>query len=141
MEKRETSTIIEVLGKKYKIEKYTAWVGAFIIFKLINKALPSLFAAGDAEALQVLQNQMSKAEFTEFLKDVLSVVSVKKEAGFFPIIDEMGNLQIELQNDTITILLLAIHAIRFNASDFFLENVQNSLKEGLQGFSFFPTQA
>lgn len=140
MEKRDTKIILKILGNTYKIEKYTAWIGAFIVFKLINKALPSLFAGGDIEALQALQNQMSKKEFIEFLKDVLSVVSIKKDAGFFPILDEMGNLQIELQNDTITILLLAIHSIKFNSSDFFLENVQKSLQEGLQGFSLFPTQ-
>lgn len=140
MRKREKSVIVEIFDEKYKIEKYTAWVGAFIIFKLINKALPSLLSSGDAEALVSLQNQMGKQEFTEFLKDVLSVVSIKKEAGFFPVIDEMGNLQADLQDDTITILLLAIHAIKFNANDFFSENVRKSLAEGLQGFSFFPIQ-
>ena len=140
MRKREKSVIVEIFDEKYKIEKYTAWVGAFIIFKLINKALPSLLSEGDAAALSSLQNQMGKQEFTEFLKDVLSVVSVKKEAGFFPVLDEMGNLQADLQDDTITILLLAIHAIKFNASDFFSEGAQKSLAAGLQGFSFFPTQ-
>lgn len=140
MRKREKSVIVEIFDEKYKIEKYTAWVGAFIIFKLINKALPSLLSEGDAAALASLQNQMGKQEFTEFLKDVLSVVSVKKEAGFFPVLDEMGNLQADLQDDTITILLLAIHAIKFNANDFFSEGARKSLAEGLQGFSFLPTQ-
>lgn len=138
MEKRETQTFVDLLGNKYKIEKYSAWTGAFIVFKLINKALPSLFSEGDAGALQALQNQMGKEEFTDFLKDVLSVVSVKKEAGFFPVVDEMGNLQMELQNDTISIILLAIHALRFNARDFFSEGAQKSEREALEGLSFFP---
>lgn len=141
MEKRETSIIKEIRGNSYKIEKFPAELGAYIA--IITTSIGySLFSGNGEIALGSLQKQMGKEEFFEFAKDVLSVVSIKKEAGFFPVYDELGNLRIELQNDSVVYMCLLIHSLRFNLKNFTENDGQKCMGEAMagamEGLSFFP---
>lgn len=138
-DRRETFTFINLNGKKYKIEKFTALTGGFIVYKLINKALPSLFQ--EVPDLSALQQQMTKSEFENLVLDCLSVVSIEKKAGFFPILDQGGHLDIDFQRDTFTVMILVIHVLKFNVTDFFSKEGRESLKEALQGLNFLDALA
>lgn len=133
--KRETSKTVKIQGRTFEITKMDAMTGAYILYQLMDKALPMLdvmlpaFSGGvvSAEALtKVLSNglpKMRRDEFEELARDCLSVVTEVNAAGNIPVFNTNGSYRINgLERNTALLIGLIIHALVFNVSDFFAES-------------------
>ena len=145
--RRENFEIIELDDKKFKIGKFTALTGTYLIanfFPKIAPLIPMIFNSlnGDFSTVEIpnFSPFKDKKEYEKFLIDVLSTVQIERKAGYFPIIDEGGSFDIEFEENTFLVLILAYKSLQFNAKDFFLEKNRNILQKVMEGFSFFTPQ-
>lgn len=137
---RQTEKIIEVQGRKFKVKAFDAMTGSYIAFALFEKILPSgmegkvLSQVGASSPLPQGRQLMSKKEFFDFQKDCLGVVYEVLKGRDAPVIEENGHWGIaDIENNTVLALLLTIHALAFNVSDFFggdgLRELQSSIRD------------
>ena len=146
---RETEKIVEVLGRKFKIKKFDAFTGSYIMFQLMEKVLPmALESKVPVETEQgtvgTLQNElpanrmhMSRKEFETLQRDCLSVVSEVLPAGTRPVFNTNGTWGLnDMEHNTMLVLLLTIHALAFNVGDFFAAGGLSELQSSLAGI--FP---
>ncbi len=133
MSKRETSKIVELSGRKFKIEKFDALTGSYIAFTVMEKFLPmGLEAKAGLGNMPKDRQLMSKQEFAELQKDCLKVVSEVLPARCAPIINENGSWGVsDIEKDTRLVILLTIHALAFNISGFFDGEGLSELKASL----------
>lgn len=129
--KREDSMTVTLNDTEFRIKKYDAYTGSFIAFTLLQKALPVMFEQQAVSAGQLPSNRtlMSKDEFKSFLVECLRVAEIKKNAGYLPIVNDYGYLDTSIENDTASVLMLAVHALKFNFESFFSEGA--SLLQGI----------
>ncbi len=148
--KRETEKIVEVLGRKFKIQKFDAFTGSYILFQVMEKVLP-MGMDSKVEAIpgnaqdggqslgQVMPSNrqlMTKAEFMALQKDCLSVVSEVLPAGSRPVFNANGTWGLnDIANNTPLVILLTIHALTFNIGDFFAAGGLKELQSSLAGLS------
>lgn len=133
MAKRETGKIIELQGRKFKIEKIDALTGSYIAFTLAEKFLP-MGLEGQAGLANMPQGRslMSKQEFVDLQKDCLSVVSEILPAGARPLLNENGSWGVmDISRDTRLVILLTVHALAFNIAGFFAGEGLTELKASL----------
>ena len=133
MSKRETEKIIELSGRKFKIEKFDALTGSYIAFTLAEKFLP-MGLEDKAGLINMPANRtlLSREEFTALQKDCLSVVSEILPAGPRPVIAENGLWGVnDIAKDTRLVILLTVHALAFNVAGFFDGEDLQELKAGL----------
>ena len=135
--------IIEVMGRKFEVKKFDAFTGGYILFTLLTKFLPmnmeSKIQTGKdslENALPKNRNVMSKGEFNSFLRDCLSAVGEVLPARTAPVLNKNGSWGVEdIEDNTMLVILLAIHALTFNVADFFGEEGLKELKTSLAGIS------
>lgn len=136
MAKRETSKIVELSGRKFKIEKFDALTGSYIAFTLFEKIMPMGLGKklGIDDTLKNAPGRalMTRQEFKQLQLDALSIVSEILPAGTRPVIDEAGHWGVnDIDRDTALVLMLTIHALAFNISGFFGAGGLSELKAGL----------
>lgn len=138
MATRETSKIIEISGRKFKLEKFDALTGSYIAFTLAEKFLPmGLEAKAGLTNMPKGRTGLSREEFAALQKDCLSVVSEILPAGARPLLAENGLWGVnDIERDTRLVMLLTIHALAFNISGFFDGEGLKELKESL--VNIFP---
>lgn len=138
MSKRETSKIIELSGRKFKIEKFDALTGSYIAFTLAEKFLPmGLEAKAGLTNMPKGRELLSRGEFTQLQKDCLAVVSEVLPAGARPVIAENGGWGVmDIEKDTLLVMLLTVHALAFNIAGFFGGEGLKELKASLR--DIFP---
>lgn len=137
--KRETTKDIELAGRKWRIKKFDALTGSYIAYKLLSQMLPGGLdkqLGNMPEGRQI----MSKEDFSSLQKDCLSVVHELKSAGSndlpIAVILPNGKWGVEgLEDDTVTVLSLTIHALVFNVSGFFDGKALQDLNQSLTGLS------
>ncbi|MBR0518861.1 hypothetical protein IJJ97_03615 [bacterium] len=146
-QRRENFEFFEYDDKKFKIGKFTALTGTYLIanyFPKIAPLIPMIFNSlnGDFSTMGIpnFSPFKDKKEYEKFLIDVLSTVQIERKAGYFPIIDESGSFDVELEENTFLVLILSYKSLQFNAKDFFLEKNQNILQKEMKDFSFFTQQ-
>lgn len=140
IQRRENFKILEVDGKKFRIGKFTPVTAGYLIFNFLPKIMPlipSFLDIGIGSDMANFVPFANKEVFEKYLYDMLSVVEMERKAGFFPIIDEGGSLDVELSNDSFLVLYLAGEALKFNGEDFFLEKNQKLVQNLLQGLTFY----
>lgn len=143
---RETEKTVDVMGRKFKIKKFDAFTGSYIMFQMMEKVLPmALEAKVPVEtgqgAVGTLQNElpanrmhMSRQEFETLQRDCLSVVSEVLPAGPRPVLNPNGTWGLnDVEHNTMLVLLLTIHALAFNVGDFFAAGGLSAFKESLAG--------
>lgn len=148
--KRETEKIVEVMGRKFKIQKFDAFTGSYILFQIMEKVLPMGMEAkvdavpgnaqdGGKSLQQVMPTNrqlMTKEEFMALQKDCLSVVSEILPAGSRPIFSANGTWALnDIADNTPLVILLTIHALTFNIGDFFAAGGLTELQSSLAGLS------
>ena len=124
---RQTEKTVEVQGRKFKIKAFDAMTGSYIAFTLFEKMLPAgmegkiLTQMGrDSSPLPQGRQLMSKQEFFDFQKDCLSVVSEVLKGRDAPVIESNGHWGVpDIENNTVLVLTLTLHALAFNVADFF----------------------
>ena len=132
--RREKYQEFNIGEAKYRVRKFDAMTGSFIAFTIAQKALPAIMESQlglDGTG----RPQMSKNEFMDLLNECLSVAEIEKQAGFLPILDGNGHLDLSLEDDTFTVMIIAMRAIKFNLESFFSEEGGKALSEIMQGLS------
>lgn len=147
---RETEKIVDIMGRKFKIRKFDAFTGSYIMFQLMEKVLPMALeskvpvdtASGDAahtlqDELPANRMHMSRKEFETLQRDCLSVVSEVLPSGPRPVLNPNGTWGLnDIEHNTMLVLLLTIHALAFNVGDFFAAGGLTELQSSLAGI--FP---
>lgn len=135
--KRETTKDIELAGRKWRIKKFDALTGSYIAYKLLSQMLPG---GMDKQLGNMPEGRavMSKEDFVALQKDCLSVVQELKPAGNtelpVAVILSSGKWGVEgLEDDTVTVLSLTIHALVFNVAGFFDGKALQDLNQSLTG--------
>lgn len=128
VKKRETSSEFEYEGRNFIINAYDPLTGNYILMQILTQVLP--MGLGDAlkkEAGSEVNlpkadsgvKLMSKQEFIELQKDILSTVYEKFESGNkSPVIRENGTYGVSDLSMGLTINLL-VASLAFNFKDFF----------------------
>jgi hypothetical protein len=132
---------VTIGNRKWRVGRFDALTGAYVAYKLLTQILPMGLEGkipGLTEQSEARENlpQMTKADFTSLMKDCLRVCSELKMLN--NVIAPVGVLMsdgrwavADLEHDTLTVMLLTIHTLGFNISDFFsedtLEDVKNSI--------------
>ena len=137
--KRETTKDVELAGRKWRIKKFDALTGSYIAYKLLSQMLPG---GMDKQLGNMPEGRavMSKEDFVALQKDCLSVVQELKPAGNtelpVAVILSNGKWGVEgLEDDTVTVLSLTIHALVFNVAGFFDGKALQDLNQSLTGLS------
>lgn len=128
IKKRITEKIIEVQERKFVIEKLDAQTGGFIAFTLLSRSVPSMISGAMGVALPQTGTTMSKKEWVELQKDILSCVSEKLPVGKTQIYNEQGNFAVlDMEKNAALLMRLTIDAVQFNFMDFFDANLWSGL--------------
>ncbi len=142
MAKREMFKIVEVAEKTYKIGRFDALTGSYILTSLLFQILPlgldKKFAEASSGGLPEGRSLMSKEVFTEIQKECLKVVHEQQEGGdittAMPVMMNDGRwVSTELSTNIPAVLSLTLHALLFNLIDFFQEGALNDLKTTMSG--------
>ena len=134
---RETEKMIEVMGRKFKIGKFDAFTGSYILFQLFEKIVPM---GSLQQELPKNRMAMNKEEFVKLQRDCLSVISEVLPAGPRPIFNENGSWGLnDIEHNTPLVILLTIHALAFNVGDFFAAGGLTELQSSLAGL--FPVSS
>lgn len=135
MSKRETSKVVMIGDRKFRVEKFDALTGSYIAFTLMQKLLPLGLEGklGGGFKLPAGRDLMTREEFTHLQKDCLQVVYEILPAGARPIIDEAGHWGVnDIDRDTALVITLTIHALAFNIAGFFAGGGLQGLREAVQ---------
>lgn len=134
--------------RTFKIKKFNALTGSFILYNILNKVLPAFLSsefgnAGNGElptedklgniAKSLNKLEMSRDEFVKFQLDCLSVCYEVLPGREVPVIDPgTGNFgAIGLEDNTAIVMNLTVRALMFNVKDFFQDGGLTSLMMGL----------
>lgn len=140
MDKRETSKIVEIDGRKFRVNKFDAMTGSYIAYKLMGEMLP--MGIGDKVGVTTPKGSqiMSKTDFIELQKDCLKVCYEVLPAGDAPILDANERWGVaDLEKDAKTVLALTVHTLIFNVSSFFDASLLSSMAEAMS--TIFPLTA
>lgn len=139
MEKRKVEDIYEIGGRKFVLKKFDPMLGNYILLQLFTMTLPFGLSAKINQALAADgkigdsgSHMMSKDEFMNLQKDILSHVYERLEGRDAPLINNNGSYGVS--NITMGIIFqLLVAEIAFNFMDFFgdlgLSNIFTSLSD------------
>lgn len=136
---------VTVKGHDYRIGKFDAMSGAYIIPKvtgLLAPVLNSVFGSIDIKldgnvpkpgeldlksfdfgALLGPLAKIPEEDFNYLQRKCLALCDVKFKSGYQPVLNDNGSLSLsELEEDAISILALMVHALVHNFSGFFTES-------------------
>lgn len=146
MEKRVTEKVVELQGRKFKIKKFDSFTGSYILFQILEKVLPMALenqakvktGEGQEQSLASLlpkgRMPMNKQEFTDLMRDCLSVVAELLPAGETPVFNPNGSWRLnDISHNTALALGLVIHSLVFNLGDFFAGAGLQELSKNLRG--------
>lgn len=139
MSKREDHKLLELAGRKWRIENFDALTGSYIAYQLMGQMLPGGMDAQVTEG-HASKNRplMSKQDFAALQLDCLNVCYEVLPAGKAPVIGENGAWGVTgLENDTVTVLALTIHALIFNIAGFFDGSALKDLATSFSGMNPF----
>lgn len=134
---------VEVNGRKFRVKKFPARVGSFMILKLTTILAPMIAVAGVnpkaemmdentiAAALGHLGN-ISEKDFDYIQEQALKVCYEQLPAGLTPVLNDNGTFGVpDLEDDTVSVMELTIHALGFNLTSFFQGSGLSGLVGGL----------
>jgi hypothetical protein len=137
---------VEINGRTFRIKKFDAMTGSFMLIKITGIIAPMLkgvdlkkLSESDGESFDfdytiVLAEigNLSEKDFTYVQEKCLQVCSEMLSAGMTPVLNKNGTFGvIGLEDDTVTIMALTIHALAFNVKGFFQGSPLASLLGGL----------
>lgn len=137
---RETFKDVTISNRKFRLNKFDALTGSFVIYTLLTQILPM----GLGKKIEGLESQdksnlpvMTRERFTELQIICLKACSEIKPAGNsivpVPIMMADGRWGVEdLENDAPLVVALTVQILGYNAQSFFGENTLNMFKDILQ---------
>jgi len=144
MAKRETFKDVTIGEKKFRIGKFDAQTGSYIVYQLLSNFLPMIAKNGlpnlDEKADTVLEKitsslpLMPREQFFQLQKDCLYVCNEIALAGNvetpIPVVLSDGSFcDKEMECDVVITMALMIHALVFNVSGFFGASGLKGIKE------------
>ena len=142
MSKRETKKVVELSGKRWSVGKFDALTGSYIVYRLLFQMLPmGMEQQAGLEGLNLPQNRgiMGKQEFIDLQKDCLSVckelVMVGAVEAEMPIMSNGEFIKGEVQEDTMLVMALTVHALIFNVTSFFEGDALKDLMTSFQNLT------
>lgn len=127
--KRVVEDELQIDGRTFRLRSFDPLLGNYILTKLLTTVLPMglggvISKAAGTEAIPqdtAKATEMSKRDFLELQRDILSHCDEMLAAGPAPVIRENGTYGVSGLTMKITIQLL-IACIAFNFNDFFEES-------------------
>ena len=128
---------VEIDGKRYRVGRFTARTGSWMITQLLTKVMPSLVGG----RLSMLKLPASGASMTEddfigiqnHCLRVCGIYNAEATNVFVPIMKGETLLK-DLEYDLGTVLALTVHTLEFNFRDFFEKGGMSAL-QSLSGLS------
>lgn len=144
---RETSRIVTISGRRWKVGKFDALTGSYIALKMLSKL--SHIAVGvfsgnltdKAVIAMSIANEvgsLTKTEFVEIQGECLHVIKELKEVGGKDIENPIrlpdGRWGVEgMEDDALLVMTLVSHSLLFNLSGFFSAAALRDSKESFNG--------
>ncbi|MFP3391017.1 phage tail assembly chaperone [Brevibacillus sp. SIMBA_040] len=147
---------VEISGRKFRIRKFPARSGSFILIKLTTILMPiftslmPLFKSGlmkdekegsfedfkvDDKVISTVMSHLgniSEQDFTYIQEQALKVCYESLSAGLAPVLNDNGTFGVEdLEDDTMLVMGLTIHALVFNLTSFFQGSGLGGIVPGL----------
>lgn len=113
---------VTIDGKQYRVGRFSARTGSWILFQLLNKALPALVGSQLEFGAKLGSGvQMSEADFLNIQDHCLMVCGRYRESGVAePIMKAQGVFALkDVEYDIVACMGLTVNALAFNFSDFF----------------------
>lgn len=135
VKKRKVEDELIIDGRTFKIRSFDPLLGNYIMYKLLTVVLPMGIGKmiGKKVGTEMIPEagqgaaEMSKAEFLDLQRDILSVCDEVLGGGLTPVVRENGTYGI--QNFTMKISLqLLLASVAFNFNDFF-DDIQSLFPE------------
>jgi hypothetical protein len=147
---RESYKSVDINGRKFRIKKFSAKDGSYIVLK-VSALLAPMFEgvkwdklAGakktedvDASQINIAQmfgklTELKESDFVYLQDKCLRVCEEELKAGYTPVLAENGTFAVNgLDEDVITVMALTVHALVFNLSGFFTGTGLGGLLSGL----------
>lgn len=141
---------VEINGRKFRIKKFDARTGSFMLFKVTGLLAP-LFKNIDLGKLKDVKSvsdvnvealnisgviselgNLSEKDFNYIQDKCLQACGEMLPAGFTPVLHSNGSFGVTgLEEDTVTVLALTAHALIFNVKGFFLGSPLASILGGI----------
>jgi hypothetical protein len=140
---------IEINGRKFRLGKFDARTGSYMLFKLVGILTPIFknidtkkdvkdINIDDINLTEVLSSftSLPEIDFKYIQDNCLRTVKELLPGNAPQVLDEFGNYGIlDAEYDTMLILNLTVQALIFNVSGFFSENLLDSITERLKDIS------
>jgi hypothetical protein len=135
-EPRKTFLDFETQGRKFRIRKFDAMNGCYIIYQLMGSSLPSMFGAAvkkeladqGLEAMMPTATVMDKKSFQDIQKSCLQVCFEILPAGEKKVLNDNGTWGVlDIEDNTPLVFALTVKALVFNVADFFGSGVLGDL--------------
>lgn len=151
----EKFKIVTVKGHDYRIGKFSAREGSYIVLK-VSGILAPVFGPllGNLDTKDITSPEdidlkkldigamiaplanVPEADFNYLQEKSLKVCDVKLQAGFMPVVNDNGSFALqELEDDGLAIMSLMVHALLFNMTSFFSGSPLEGLLGAIQGLS------
>ena len=128
MENRVSEKQVQVNGREFIIRKFTPFFGVYLAAQTFGSILG---AKNKLEALVKSILDKPQSEFIKLQQDVLKYCFEKLPAGSTAVVDENGNFAV-MNMDAPLALNLFIQTLLFSMSDFFTEEVMESLNQAVE---------
>lgn len=145
MNYKEIELTIAGKQRKFRINKFDARTGSYILYTVMSRFLPSILQIkSGAETITDMSKvvnpedivssiTMSDGEFNKLQNAALQVCEEILPAGATPVVDASGNFSvIGLEKEAVAVFVLTAQALVFNLSGFFGEDGLTSLLSGIQ---------
>lgn len=146
----ETHKDVEIGGRTFRIKKFDALTGSFMLIKITGMLAP-LFKNMDIGKLKDVKDvsevspdafdisgimaeigNLSEQDFKYVQEKCLRVCSEVLPAGLSPVLNPNGSFGvIGIEEDTMTVLALTVHTLIFNVKGFFSGSPLASMLGGL----------
>ncbi|MCM3141658.1 phage tail assembly chaperone [Brevibacillus sp. MER 51] len=148
MQPRVSHKDVEINGRKFRIRKFSARVGSFMMIKMTTilapmfaSIKPNLNAKSvddinvdniDFSGILGQLGNISEKDFDYIQEQALRVCFESLPAGYTPVLNDNRSFGVaDIEDDTATVMALTVHAIAFNLTSFFQGSGLGGLLAGL----------
>ena len=128
MENRVSEQSVQVNGREFIIRKFTPFFGVYLAAQTFGSVVGS---KNKLESMVKFIMNKPKEEFIKLQQDVLKYCFEKLPAGPTAVVDENGNFAV-MNMEAPLALNLFIQTLLFSMSDFFTEEVMESLAQAME---------
>ncbi|WP_289141552.1 phage tail assembly chaperone [uncultured Brevibacillus sp.] len=139
---------VEINGRKFRIRKFPARAGSFMIIKMTTILAPLFSSIKPNRNIKAVEDvdfdginiagviehlgNISEENFNYIQEQALRVCYESLPAGLAPVLNDNGTFGVQdLEDDTATVMALTVHAIVFNVTSFFQGSGLGGLIPGL----------